>query len=148
MEVKLNVQKPGAVDEQEGIYKMKRVECDWDGDGQLNRPQWAGAMKTQTTKEKSESGESNAENTQIMAEGVIIPMYVPCRPEITDPWNGFPTGGNTGFVDGRIIPFELGGMNSKSNIIPMPEGWDEENGGWNKMTEAVAKYVTTIYGWE
>ena len=49
---------------------------------------------------------------------------------------------------GLIIPFDLGGMNSRANIVPIKKGWDADGGGWRAMTEAIVIYVSEIYGWK
>jgi len=150
LKAKLFVQDSGTVDQHSGIYKMKRIRCDWDGDGQLNRPNWAGLMKTSTTGERAaiESSGGDSSNTQLLTEGVIIPMEPQCSPEPSKPWNGFATGGNTGLVRGSILPFSLGGINTRANIVPRKKSFAEPGGGWHMMVEAISKYVTDIYGWD
>jgi len=79
--------------------------------------------------------------------GVVVPISTTDRPSTTpNPFNGYPTGGNTGLDAGHVLGLANGGVNNSLDIVPQQAAW-QQSGGWRRMEKICYYAALKAYRW-
>eukprot|EP00483_Globobulimina_turgida_P010584 UN10605 len=102
----------------------------WSGNVSINYTEWVGDIPGQI----------------LRLEGIVLPISTTGRPSAPNPYNGYPTGSDSGLDKGHLMALSNGGPDISLNVVPQSSQW-QQSGGWRQMEMNVYNFAKYKYEW-